>query len=173
MFATCSKKSLFLFLLCVRTLTTRSLSTCVCCIMRTYYAVYIYYYTYDITWYAFEAWTWTALEADLGVMCASAPALRVFFRRYFGPSTDRSVSTSRRNTRPGWKARAWKPPGWKADPALKLHSGGGDPNIDLVPLSGITVSTCHYLRSEERRDGHVVSGGSRGSTWNLTALPRA
>ncbi|KAH7357490.1 hypothetical protein BKA66DRAFT_500989, partial [Pyrenochaeta sp. MPI-SDFR-AT-0127] len=66
------------------------LVTCVCGIMRTYYAIYIYYCTYDITWYAFYAWIWTALEADLGIMCASAPALKVFFRRYFSLPTNRS-----------------------------------------------------------------------------------
>ncbi|KAF2466473.1 uncharacterized protein BDR25DRAFT_269074, partial [Lindgomyces ingoldianus] len=58
------------------------LLTCVCGVMRTYYAIYVYYYTYDITWIAHHGWIWTALEADLGVICASAPALKVFFRRY-------------------------------------------------------------------------------------------
>ncbi|KAH7067848.1 hypothetical protein FB567DRAFT_411952, partial [Paraphoma chrysanthemicola] len=64
------------------------LITCVCGIMRTYYAIYIYYGTYDITWYAFYAWIWTALEANLGVICASAPALKVFLRRHFNVPTN-------------------------------------------------------------------------------------
>ncbi|PVH95561.1 hypothetical protein DM02DRAFT_617820 [Periconia macrospinosa] len=57
--------------------------TCICGVMRTYYAIYVYYFTYDITWYAYYGWIWTAVEADLGVVCACAPAMKVFFLRYF------------------------------------------------------------------------------------------
>ncbi|KZM24673.1 hypothetical protein ST47_g4191 [Ascochyta rabiei] len=66
------------------------LVTCICGILRTYFATYVYYYTYDITWYAYYGWIWTALEADLAVICASAPALKMFFRRYFNMKTSRS-----------------------------------------------------------------------------------
>ena len=33
--------------------------------MRTYYAIYVYFFTYDITWYAYYGWVWTAIESDL------------------------------------------------------------------------------------------------------------
>jgi len=58
--------------------------------MRIYYAIRVYYYTYDITWASLPVLTWTVVEADLAVVCASAPALKVFFRRYLNISSQRS-----------------------------------------------------------------------------------
>lgn len=37
---------------------------------------------------AYKLFVWAQLELQLGIMCASAPALRVFFRRYLGGSQD-------------------------------------------------------------------------------------
>lgn len=45
----------------------------------------------DITRSAFNLFVWAQIELQAGIMCASAPSLRVFFRRYLGGST-----TSRR-----------------------------------------------------------------------------
>lgn len=42
--------------------------TCVCGIMRTYYATYVYYFTYDITWVAYHGWIWTGR-----IQCISRP----------------------------------------------------------------------------------------------------
>lgn len=39
--------------------------------------------TYDVTWSAHNNWVWTAFEAELAVATASAPALKVFVKRYF------------------------------------------------------------------------------------------
>lgn len=123
--------------------------------MRTYYAIYIYFYTYDITWYAYQAWIWTALEADLGVICGSAPALKVIFRRYFNHSTDGSGSRSRKT--------------WFRRPKNVSKDHDSEDNIDIVPLNGIKVSTCHHVTSQVR--GDLRSDGSNSSTRNLTALP--
>lgn len=71
---------------------------CLCGVMRTYYAIYVYYYTYDITWWAHDGWVWTALEAQLGIICASAPALKVFLRRYFNHPIKGSTRRSRKAT---------------------------------------------------------------------------
>lgn len=51
--------------------------------MRCYYSQYIYFNTYDVTWYAEYALLFTGIEANLAVCCASAPALRLFFQNYF------------------------------------------------------------------------------------------
>jgi hypothetical protein len=40
----------------------------------------IYYSTYDMTWESYPAWVWFAIEAHVAVMCASAPALKIFFK---------------------------------------------------------------------------------------------
>ena len=38
----------------------------------------------DITRSAFNLFVWAQIELQAGIMCASAPSLRVFFRRYLG-----------------------------------------------------------------------------------------
>lgn len=132
--------------------------------MRTYYAIYIYNYTYDITWYAFYGWIWTALEADLGVICASAPALKVFFRRYFNHPANRSGNSGF----VGRKTVAYNNGGpW--NPAGRLNIGSGRCETDIVPMDSIKVSTRHHVTIDDRDD--VQSQASNMSTRNLTALP--
>ena len=36
----------------------------------------------DVTWLVFDVLFWAHMELQLGLLCASAPALRVFFRNY-------------------------------------------------------------------------------------------
>jgi hypothetical protein len=62
--------------------------TCATGALRIHYAHRVYYYTklnpsptYDISWEALGSWVSTSLEANLAVICASAPALKV----YWGP----------------------------------------------------------------------------------------
>lgn len=45
----------------------------------------------DITWQIFNVYIWSQLELQLGIMCASAPALRVFFRKYLHATFSRST----------------------------------------------------------------------------------
>ncbi|KAF2673229.1 hypothetical protein BT63DRAFT_451264 [Microthyrium microscopicum] len=53
---------------------------CVCGVLRIVYTVPIYYTTYDMTWESYPAWVWFALESHLAIVCASAPALKLFFK---------------------------------------------------------------------------------------------
>ncbi|KAF2837819.1 integral membrane protein, partial [Patellaria atrata CBS 101060] len=53
--------------------------TCIAGALRMYYIHRVYYETYDITWAAEEGWLWTMIESHLGIICASAPALKIFF----------------------------------------------------------------------------------------------
>jgi hypothetical protein len=41
----------------------------------------VYYKTYDMTWESYPAWIWFAIESHVGIICASAPALKLFFRQ--------------------------------------------------------------------------------------------
>jgi hypothetical protein len=43
---------------------------------RTYWVHFVVYETYDVTWEGFNVWIWTAVEANLGVICGCIPALR-------------------------------------------------------------------------------------------------
>ncbi|KAJ8116664.1 hypothetical protein OPT61_g1959 [Boeremia exigua] len=144
------------------------LVTCVCGILRTYYATYVYYYTYDITWYAYYGWIWTALEADLAVICASAPALKIFFRRYFSMTTTRSGYTKSNGSRaamPSTAAKSSRGKGFVLSTSQITASGTHD---DQVPMHGIKVSQGLDVHIDERDD---LSSKSFSSTNNLTALP--
>jgi hypothetical protein len=46
--------------------------------------VRLYTSTYDITWEAEPVWYLTGIEVNLAIICASAPALKVFFQRFSG-----------------------------------------------------------------------------------------
>lgn len=69
----------------------------------------IFFHTYDVTWGAEPAWSWTAVEAHLAIICASAPALKVFFKQYFSLSsiTGSWKDSSRRRSflRKGYKGK--------------------------------------------------------------------
>lgn len=133
--------------------------------MRSYYAIYVYYYTYDITWFAYYGWIWTALEADLAVICASAPALKIFFNRYFNSSTDnRGKSSYQRGSTPQYRI------------ATSSGNPGEISNIESrrwdsapVPLFSIKVSTGMDITIEDRDE--TRSQKSDSSTRCLTALP--
>ncbi|KAF2666809.1 hypothetical protein BT63DRAFT_415909 [Microthyrium microscopicum] len=79
-------------------------------VVRLYYIQMIFYQTYDVTWYTGLAFLWTTIEVHLGIICASAPALKIFFQRYFDTSrltgaisTWSSKSRSRKGTmQPDW-----------------------------------------------------------------------
>lgn len=51
--------------------------------MRAYWSYYVTEKTYDVTWMGFHLWIWTAVEANLGVICGSIPALRPLFKAIF------------------------------------------------------------------------------------------
>lgn len=151
------------------------LITCVCGIMRTYYATYVYYYTYDITWYAYYGWVWTVLEAQLGVVCASAPAIKVFFKRYFNIVSSRNgySGTGSRKTPLGSsrKSRGYQMasgPHASHVSASRSHIVGGGAHDSEVPLGGIKISQGLDVSIEERDD---MSQKSFASTRKLTTLP--
>jgi hypothetical protein len=50
--------------------------------LRTYATWVLFYETYDVSWQLWEIWNWTLLELHIGVICANAPALKVFVTRY-------------------------------------------------------------------------------------------
>jgi hypothetical protein len=159
------------------------LITCVCGILRAYYATYVYYGkctrqcnksttltitgTYDITWYAYYGWIWTALEADFGMICASAPALKVFFKRYFSMSSLSGAYGSSNTPIPLSRSRG------KAISLPSSHSASashvepsGRPGS--VPFTGIKVS--------QELDVHVEEWESQTSftsTRELTILPES
>lgn len=78
-----------------------------CGVARTYY-LWKSINTYDTSWTGFELAAWSIVECQLGIICACAPSLRAFFRRYlrdsirktFGSAT-RSITHYRSNSKDG------------------------------------------------------------------------
>jgi hypothetical protein len=50
--------------------------------LRVHATWVLFYETYDVSWQLWEIWNWTLLELHIGVICANAPALKVFVKRY-------------------------------------------------------------------------------------------
>ncbi|KAK4156080.1 hypothetical protein C8A00DRAFT_12896 [Chaetomidium leptoderma] len=48
--------------------------------IRTYWIHYVVEETYDVTWYGFHLWMWTAIEVHLGIICGCIPWLKSFFK---------------------------------------------------------------------------------------------
>jgi hypothetical protein len=167
------------------------LITCICGILRTFYATKLYFcktsihqhressrtdfddlVTYDITWAAYSGWIWTTLEAQLAVICASAPSLKVFFNRYFGTYTTRAgysqTGTPNKTSGPLSHTKSLD-----FNTKVSQHSvqrsqcTAGSIRGD-VPLEGIHINRKLDVKVEERDDCSQVSFAS---TKGLTALP--
>jgi hypothetical protein len=61
---------------------------------RTYYLIKLGK-TYDTSWTGYDLLVWTIIELQLGIICACAPSLRAFFRRYLSDRLRRSLNSSR------------------------------------------------------------------------------
>jgi hypothetical protein len=82
----------------------------------TYFKQNIFYRTYDVTWACEPVWAWTAVEAHVAIMCASAPALKVFFKQYLNVT---ALSSSLQNS---WRQREYHRRGYTED---KSYTGFG------------------------------------------------
>lgn len=60
---------------------------------RTYYLIKLGK-TYDTSWVGFDLLVWTIIELQLGIICACAPSLRAFFRRYLSRRIRKSFLSS-------------------------------------------------------------------------------
>ena len=49
---------------------------CIC----IYWVYYVVHETYDVTWYGFHLWLWTAVEVQLGLICGCVPWLKSLFK---------------------------------------------------------------------------------------------
>ncbi|CAF3512098.1 hypothetical protein SNK03_006973 [Fusarium graminearum] len=68
--------------------------------MRAYYTHWVTDETYDVTWEGFHLWIWTAVEANLGVICGSVPALRPLFRNIFRSKSSSYYNNTQSNVYP-------------------------------------------------------------------------
>ncbi|KZM27383.1 hypothetical protein ST47_g1470 [Ascochyta rabiei] len=62
--------------------------------LRAYYSWQIYYSTYDVTWVSWDMFLITMLELHVGLFCANAPTLKVFFKYFFHDKLTSSIKKS-------------------------------------------------------------------------------
>jgi hypothetical protein len=93
------------------------LRVCATGALRIHYAYRVYYYTkinpsptYDISWESLGAWVATAVETNVSFICASAPALNAYSRRWFGVTGHHERSF-------GWYNRTER--SWSPTPQIK------------------------------------------------------
>jgi hypothetical protein len=67
---------------------------CAAGIVRTVYVWITTNETWDETWVGYTLWLWTSVESHLTIICACAPALKPFFRRYLAGPTKGSSKGS-------------------------------------------------------------------------------
>ncbi|PVI07432.1 hypothetical protein DM02DRAFT_580810 [Periconia macrospinosa] len=88
------------------------LAVCATGALRVHYAHRVYYYarihpspTYDVSWDAFGSWVTLSVETNVGIICASAPALNTYFKGWLSVTGHEPRSF-------GWyrhKGKGWRP----------------------------------------------------------------
>jgi hypothetical protein len=110
-----------------------------------------------MTWESQPAWMWLAIEAHVAVMCASAPALKIFFKHtIIGSRTDSEVHSST---------------------YLKQARGknvSGPSSMEKASFSSrhIGKTSTWEVYSEHDGDEHELVGYRSGVQTELTALPK-
>jgi hypothetical protein len=100
---------------------------------RTYYLIKLGN-TYDTSWTGFDLLIWTIIELQLGIICACAPSLRAFFRRYVSEALRKSLTSSKNKSKSGTRdgtqnstVRGGQPPGPDKElQVLTRHSTDSD-----------------------------------------------
>ncbi|KAF3037464.1 hypothetical protein E8E12_002512 [Didymella heteroderae] len=133
--------------------------------LRAYATWVLFYKTYDVSWQLWEVWNWTLLELHIGVICANAPALKAFIKRYLEPiksiasnprgHSSQAKSSQAQSSQTGSKARSdpsekskkfWRNPyanhGYYSQPT-QMSQRSDDELFGCEGLAGSTSDTQH------------------------------
>lgn len=80
--------------------------------------------SWDITWVGYKVYIWSTLEIELALICASAPALRVFFRRYLSDPLQRAINYGTAHSGSGIRSRNRDSKLVESNPPTYNHSRG-------------------------------------------------
>ena len=69
--------------------------TGVASLVRMYFIYLDFWKSYDFTWIGYEIWLWTSTELAVAIVCASAPALKTIFIKFFGGDRSDRTNASR------------------------------------------------------------------------------
>lgn len=98
-----------------------------------------------MSWNIFDLYIWAQLELQLGIMCASAPSLRVFFRRYMDGPVSRAFRSA---------------PGTTPNPDQQMPSSDpSDGSIAVVRLTSVTYDQPVKLGTKSHPKGTMDAVG--------------
>lgn len=120
--------------------------------------------TYDVTWYAYYGWIWTVIEVDLGVVCASAPALRIFFRHWLESIASRTSNSRSRNQNGPTTPSNHGPQSYSV---VSRENNDVEANGDHVALQSIVIER---VLSSNIHEPDNASQKSDSSTRKLTTI---
>ena len=127
--------------------------------VRTYYLEKVGH-SVDLTWDGYDVLVWAQLETQLSLICASAPALRVFFRTYltnplrvFSARSD-SRQTSRRESK-----------------RLPDESSDSSRGSVAIPLSSVTAGKSDHLTNVSEENLVTESSAYSGQDKEVGTSP--
>jgi hypothetical protein len=141
-------------------------SICIVGIIRIVYTERVYFDTYDVSWASEPVWIWTAVELHGAVVCASAPALKVFFERFLRAATTHHGSSAfSRGSRPDGSKRRRDDEEGSEFAMVSQRSG--------TKSGTVTVEYEAYTEEMEPKEFDGSGAGSAGATFttNVVATP--
>jgi hypothetical protein len=131
--------------------------------VRTYYLEKVGH-SVDLTWDGYDVLIWAQLETQLSLICASAPALRVFFRDFLSVPVLRALSSARNGSRRDTRRTSKRLPDGSSD-----SNGTGD----SVPLTSVTAGKPKSLASLREVDDLEASSPPYDALQKEIAITRA
>lgn len=135
--------------------------------------------THRDTGESYILWAWTVVELLLGLICASAPALKIYVNRYLGSATARKP----RLIRGGAHGMSWSKNGVATTTNVGTSSESADQksfisSVASVPGADNNVGTTYQLHqaisievvatplADLEKQARVLGGESKASRWS-------
>lgn len=127
--------------------------------VRAYWVHYVVFDTYDVTWYGYELWIWTAVETNVGVICGCVPGLKPLV---FGVQARRNGTTQQ-------SSRSFGSMGSRGHQRIQQHShhsrgtrGGKEDDMEL-DTHALTTQDSHTIVGSIHSASRPMSGYTRQS----------
>jgi hypothetical protein len=149
---------------------------------RTYYLIKLGN-TYDTSWTGFDLLIWTIIELQLGIICACAPSLRAFFRRYVSEALRKSFASSKNKSRSGTRdgtqnstvgQRGCQPPGPDKELQVLTRLSTDSERGGQAEAPARSMSPAYTYQSREVKGGYSRTepvrwdSNDRGAPWPTT-----
>lgn len=127
--------------------------------VRTYYLSKVGH-SVDLTWDGYDILVWAQLETQLSLICASAPALRVFFRDFLSKPVQRIFSSARSDSRQHSR---------RTSKRIHDESSQSSSGSDSMPLTSFTADKSGNLERLSEEDAETAAPHNRASTKRMAA----